>query len=142
MKKKLLIFISIIIVLYIIGGNFPRGTFKIEDKNVKIKMSITDNFWVFRDPECTKRIEILDGNEKLNIKFWSEVYEVKIFKRVNGEETFWVIDEYYRGATRSINGEFTRFTCAEPECWTVNTIEGKNILSFEFKNGEWTKINL
>ncbi|WP_157547264.1 hypothetical protein [Kordia zhangzhouensis] len=138
MKKKLLIILSVIIILYVIGSNFPRGTFKIEDENVTIKMSITDNFWVFRDPECTKRIKIIDGTEKFEIKFWSELYEVKVFKRINGKEFFWVIGDNMRGVTRTKNGDFKEFTCWEPSC-SGGEMEGEDVLSFEFKNDKWTK---
>ena len=142
MKKRILIFSLIIIALLYLAEHYPKGTFKIEDKNVEIEMSITDNFLVFRDPECTKEVIIVDGNKKYKISFWSEVYEVKIFKRKNEKESFWVIDEYCRGVARSVNEEFTEFTCGEPECWLINSIDGKNILGFEFKNGKWTKIHL
>ncbi|WP_452600976.1 hypothetical protein [Pontimicrobium sp. MEBiC06410] len=95
---------------------------------------------VIRDPECTKRIKIIDGSEEFKIKFWSELYEVKVFKRTNGKQSFWVVDDSMRGVTRTENGVFTEFTCWEPAC-SGGRMEGKNILSFEFKNNKWIKVN-
>ncbi len=140
LKKKTLIILSSVIIIYTLGSNLPRGFYKIENENVIIKISITDNLLVIRDPECTKRIKIIDGSEEFKIKFWSELYEVKVFKRTNGKQSFWVVDDSMRGVTRTENGVFTEFTCWEPAC-SGGRMEGKNILSFEFKNNKWIKVN-
>jgi hypothetical protein len=88
LKKKTLIILSSVIIIYTLGSNLPRGFYKIENENVIIKISITDNLLVIRDLECTKRIKIIDGSEEFKIKFWSELYEVKVFKRTNGKQSF------------------------------------------------------
>ena len=135
--KKILILVFTIITLYYLGTHFPKGNYKIKDGNVKIELSITDNLMVIRDPECTKTIIITENNKKYKIKYWSEIYEVKIFKRQKGLDVFWVIDDYYRGLSRTNRDVFSDFTCID--CTDGLKIKGKNIIGYEFKNNKWYK---
>lgn len=138
MKKKLTILTLISICLYLLATNFPKENYEINDENIKIKISITENLLIFRDPEYTKKIRITDGTKEFQIKYWSEIQELKILKRINKTEVFWVIDDNYSGLTRTIENEFTDFTCAD--CSAVEKLIGDNILCYELKNNTFNKI--
>lgn len=100
-------------------------------------MSINDNLLTFKDPEYTKKILITDNNKEYVIKFWSETIDVKVFKRKNKSESFWVIEDKYRGLSRTQNNEFNHFTCWD--CSGIEKTHGIDTLSFEFKNSQWQK---
>lgn len=137
--KKVLIALVILLGTYFLASNFPNGTYDYEWGNSSISVRITENYLVFRDPECTKYITIEDNNNKLVFSYWAETYPLKIYKRINQTETFWVIDDDYRGISRSKNGSFQNFIC--PDCSGIETTYGEDILEFQFENSKLKKSN-
>ena len=81
----------------------------------------------------------METNNKLAFSYWAETYPFKIYKRKNGTETFWVIDDYHRGKTRSENGNFRTFMC--PDCSGIETTYGEDILEFQFENETLIKVD-
>ena len=124
---------------YFLATNFPNGTFDYEWDNSSISVRITENYLVLRDPECNKYISIKDDKNELTYSYWAETYPLKIYKSKNETETFWVIDDYYRGITRSKNGAFEAFMC--PDCSGIETTYGEDILEFQFEKETLTKID-
>lgn len=125
------------ICLYLLATNFPKESYEINDKNVKIKISISENLLVFRDPEYYKKIRIIDDTKEFEIEFWSEIKDVKIFKRIKNTDIFWVIDDNYRGFTRTSENEFTKFICAD--CSGKEKLIGNDILGYELKDNKFNK---
>lgn len=137
-KKIIIITILLFVCSYVLVSNLPKGTYKIEENNVQIKMFITENLLAVRDPDFTKKITILDNNKKIEIEYWSEVYETKIFKRKEGNEYFWVIDDYFRGFSRSDEEGFIEFIC--DDCIGNEKLKGDDVLGYEFRDGKWIRI--
>jgi len=61
--------------------NVPNETYNYKWNKSSISIKITDNYLVFRDPECTKYITINDDGKILMFNYWSETYPLKIYKR-------------------------------------------------------------
>lgn len=138
--KAVLIVLVILSGAYFLASNFPNGTYHYEWNHSSISVRITENYLVFRDSEYTKYITIKDGNNELTFAYWAETYPLKIFKRRNGTEIFWVIDDFYRGISRSKNGNFQDFIC--PDCTGIETTYGENILEFHFENKELKRVKI
>lgn len=136
--KKGLIGVVILLGAYLLATNFPNGTYDYEWDNSAISLRITDDHLAFKDPVCRKHIIIRDDNQELDFSYWAETYPLKIYKRKNGTESFWVIDDYYRGISRSENGKFQDFLCSD--CSGIEATYGTDILEFQFENKKLTKI--
>ena len=72
---------------------------------------MTSNLLVFKDPEYTKTLTIIDGKDIFETEFWSESEDITIYKRKNSSESFWVIEDIYRGFSKSQSYGFSPFTC-------------------------------
>lgn len=137
MKRKLLI-ILFLIGIYFLASNFPKYSNTYKNKDLSISTNITENILTFKDPEYTKHIIIQDKKETLKLKYWSESYNFKIYRRQNNKESFWVIEDYFRGVTRSKNGEFSEFIC--PDCSGIENTVGINEAEYSFENDKLIQI--
>jgi hypothetical protein len=124
--------------VYFFAKNVPVGTYNYVWNNSSISIQITKNYLVFRDPEYTKHITIIDEGETLKFEYWAETYSLKIYKRKNDIETFWVVDDYFRGVSRSSNGKFQGFNC--PDCGGVELSFGETIFGCQFENHKLIEI--
>ena len=137
MKKIVKVILKIVLFvfgIYFLVTNLPNGAYYSNWNNSAIVINITDNFLVFQDPEFYKYITIKDGDSILKVKYWSGDYPMKIYKRQNNLESFWVIEDYHRGVSRSENGEFIEFTC--PGCLNSSLTEGDTMVEIHFDDGE------
>ncbi|MGV7105217.1 hypothetical protein [Flavobacterium sp. U410] len=137
MKRKLII-ILVIVGIYFLASNFPKYFCEYKSNDFSISIKIFENVLTFRDPEYTKCIIIEDKKETLKLKYWSENYSFKIYKRKNNKESFWVIEDYYQGISRSKNGEFSKFIC--PDCSGIENTVGINEAEYSFENDKLIKI--
>lgn len=137
--KKTLIVLIILFGIYFLAAYFPSDTFKYEWNNTSIALRITENYLVFRDPEYRKHVTIIEGENKLVFSFWSDTRTLKIHKRKNKSETFWIINDFYRGMSRSKKGVFQKFIC--PDCSGIETTYGEDVLTFQFENKKLKRLH-
>ena len=129
--RRIILFILLLAGILFYFANVPGFGHSVSWRDSRVTISVKDNYLVFRDPECTKSITINDNGKILKTSYWSEVYDVTIYKRESNNEIFWVIDDVHRGVCRSENGQFGEFTCYD--CSGAESLEGENIIGFELK---------